>query len=144
MWHVVETRWNGSTAAAMYTDHLKPALERTWGKRPYYTIVEDGDRKGNASNKGVAAKITSKIRALTLPPRTPSLMPLDYSIWHRIGQQVVKTSPKKGTETKDAFIKRLRRIALSLPKGYVKSVIRRMKDNIKALADAGGYTPKND
>ena len=144
MWHVVEKKWNGASAAAMYTDHLRPALERTWGKRLSYTIVEDGDRKGNASNKGVAAKIRSKIRALTLPPRTPSLMPLDYSIWHTILKGVVKTSPKKGTETRGAFLKRLRGIALSLPKGYVKSVIHRMKDNIQALADARGYTPKND
>ena len=143
MWHVVE-KWNGSSAAVMYTDHLKPALERTWGKRASYTIVEDGDRKGNTSNKGVAAKDRSKIRGLTLPPRTPSLMPLDYSIWYKIGQEVVRTSPKKRTETKDAFLKRLRRIALSLPKGYIKSVIHRMRDNIKELADAGGYIPKND
>lgn len=122
-------------AAAMYTDHLRPALERSWRKRPAYTIVEDGDRKGNASNKGVAAKIRSKIRALTLPPRTPSLMTLDYPIWQAIVKGVIKTSPKKGTETtetREAFLKRLRGIALSLPKGYVKPVIHRMKDNIQA------------
>ena len=123
---------------------MKPALERTWGKRSSYTIVEDGDRKGNMSGKGVKAKVRAKIRALTLPPRTPSLMPLDYAIWHNIAQQVIATAPKKGKETKDAFMKRLRKIAVSLPNGYIKSVIHRMRDNIQALADANGYTPKND
>ena len=77
IWHVVEGQWNGAAAAEMYERHLKPALARTWGKRSRYTIVEDGDRKGNASGKGVAAKTRANIYPLTLPPRTPSLMPLD-------------------------------------------------------------------
>ena len=33
MWHVVPGRWNGNAAAAMYTQHLRPALRRTWGVR---------------------------------------------------------------------------------------------------------------
>ena len=143
LWHVAG-KWNGASAAKMYTDHLKPALERTWGKRSSYTIVEEGDRKGNMSGKGIKAKVRAKIRALTLPPRTPSLMPLDYAIWHKIAQQVIATAPKKGNVTKDAFMKRLRKIAVSLPNGYIKFVIHRMRDNIQALADANGYTPKND
>ena len=50
----------------------------------------------------------------------------------------------RGRETKDALLKRLRGIATSLPKGYVKSVIGRMRPNVKVLVDAEGYTPKND
>ena len=142
MWHAVP-KWNGAIAAEMYTDHLQPALQRTWGKLARYTVVEDGDRKGNTSGKGIAAKVRAKIHAETLPPRTPSLMPLDYAIWHRIVQDLLKGAPK-GKETRAAFLERLRKIALSLPKGYVKSVIGRMPDNVKALADARGYVPKND
>jgi hypothetical protein len=42
------------------------------------------------------------------------------------------------------FLTRLRTIAMSLPKTYIKSVIARMKPNLKALVKAEGWTPKND
>ena len=72
-------------------------------------------------------------------------MPLDYSIWDVIVKEMMDTAPKNDTvETKDVFLKRLRKIAETLPKGYIKSVIGRMRKNIKALIDARGYTPKND
>ena len=43
MWHHVE-KWNGASAATMYSDHLRPALERTWRKKSEYVVVEDGER----------------------------------------------------------------------------------------------------
>ena len=70
-------------------------------------------------------------------------MPLDYAIWHKIEQAVTRNAPK-GTETKAAFLARLRRAAMSLPKGFVKAVIGRMRGSIQALAAAGGYVPKTD
>jgi len=50
----------------------------------------------------------------------------------------------KGTETQKQFLDRLRVIATSFPKSYIKSVIAKMKPNLKALVNACGYTPKND
>jgi hypothetical protein len=143
MWHVIEGSWNGASAAAMYEDHLKPALVRKWGPRSRYTIVEDGDRKGNTSGKGVAAKRRAKIYPMVLPPRTPSLMPLDYAIWHRIMTELMEKAPE-GTEKKEQFLARLRGIAMGLPKSFVKSVIQRMRKNTKALVTSKGFTPKND
>ena len=143
MWHVVAGGWNGAAASHMYEEHLKPALVRTWGRRSRYTVEEDGDRKGNTSGLGIAAKARVGIYPLTLPPRTPSLMPLDYAIWHRVVVKVMDSAPA-GSESKDAFLARLRAAAMSLPKGFVKSVIGRMKGNVQALIDAKGYTPKND
>ena len=95
------------------------------------------------SKKGIAAKKVAKIYPIKLPPRTPSLMPLDYSIWARIAKQLMDEAPQ-GTETKKQFLARLRRIATSLPKSYIKSVIAKMRPNLKALVEARGYTPKND
>lgn len=143
MWHVVNGSWNGASAAEMYEKHLKPALARTWGKRSRYNVVEDGDRKGNTSGKGIAAKARAKIHATTLPPRTPSLMPLDYAIWKRIVDNMMKNAPKRA-ETKQEYLDRLRLVATSLPKGFIKSVIARMPKNIDALVDAEGFNPKND
>ena len=58
---------------------------------------------------------------------------------------MIDGAPKtKKSETKEVFLKRLQDIAQSLPKGYVKSVIGRMRPNLQALIDANGFTPKND
>lgn len=51
---------------------------------------------------------------------------------------------RHGEKSQEDFLKRLRTIATSLPKSYIKSVIARMKRNLKALVEAKGYTPKND
>ena len=117
MWHVNGKSWCGAAAAAMYKDAMKPALVRMYGALKRFKIVEDGDRKGHYSNKGIAAKKAAGIYAIKLPPRTPSLMPLDYALWSRISKQLMDEAPK-GDETKEAFLKRLRKIALSLPKSY--------------------------
>ena len=143
MWHINKGSWCGKAAATMYKDALKPALVRKYGALSRFKIVEDGDRKGHYSGKGIAAKRAAKIFAIKLPPRTPSLMPLDYAIWSRIAKQLLDEAPE-GKETKAEFLERLRVIAQSLPKSYIKRVIARMKPNLKALVDAGGYTPKND
>ena len=66
------------------------------------------------SRNGKDAKIKSNIVAMTLPPRTPSLMPLDYSIWKQIVDKMVATAPA-GTETKFKFLKRLRGVAKGRP-----------------------------
>ena len=60
MWHVVSVSWNGKNAAIMYKGHLRPALQRKYGEVPYYKIIEDGNRKDNTSNKGIAARKRSK------------------------------------------------------------------------------------
>ncbi len=108
-----------------------------------FRIVEDGDRKGFKSGKGNAAKEEMKIVALTLPPRSPSLMPLDYSLWTQIDAKMAECEPT-GRETKLAFLARLKRCARSLPKATVRKTVRRMKANLNALIDARGFTPKND
>ena len=69
LWHE-NKKWNGDAAAALYKGPLKTALKRKWGERARYTIIEDGDRKGNQSTKGLAAKVEVGIDAMVLPPRT--------------------------------------------------------------------------
>ena len=144
LWHVNVKSWGGKAAAEMYTDHLKPALVKKWGNLKRFRIIEDGDRKGNYSNKGVDAKRAANIYPWKLPPRSPSLMPLDYSIWRRIVQKSLDEAPPRRTETKEEFLARLRKIATSLSKPYIKKVIAEMKPRLAALKDARGYTPKND
>ena len=120
---------------------LLKALRRTWGARRNYVVVEDGDRKGYQSNKGKAAKEEVGIRALTLPPRTPSLMPLDYRIWTEVDRVMDKTAPAK-TETKDEFVARLQRAGTSLKKGVVEGAIGRFRANFQSIVNAKCYHPK--
>ena len=143
MWHIVEKSWNGASAADMYKGPLRNALRKTWGKRKRYTIVEDGDRKGNQSGKGVAAKREAKIRAMTLPPRTPAWMPLDYAVWTAIENAMDSTAPE-GKESRGDHLARLEKCARSLPRGFVRKVIARMKGNIQGTIDARGFHAQND
>ena len=142
MWHDVGKKWNGATAASVYKGPMLTALRRTWGRRRQYSIVEDGDRKGNQSNKGKNAKREAKLHAI-VPPRTPCWMPLDYSIWQKIVDKLVATSPN-GTESKAAFLARLKKAAKTLPRGTVAKAIGRMKKQIVGVKDALGYHPKSD
>ena len=144
LWHAHDTRWNGGTAAALYKGPLLQALRRTWGPQKKYLIVEDGDRKGYQSGKGKAAKAEAGIRALTLPPRSPSLMPLDYAVWTEVEKTMMKTEPKKGTETKAQFIERLKKAATSLKRGFVSGTIDQFQDRLKGIIEAKGYHPKMD
>ena len=143
MFHPVEGNWNGQAAADMYGGPLLKALRRTWGRKHSYRIVEDGDRKGNQSNKGISAKHSLKIKALTLPPRSPCWMPLDYAIWDRIIDGMLAGAPS-GRETKDAFIARLQHVAKKLPKGFVAKQIANMKTRVQGVIDAKGWCPKMD
>ena len=112
MWHIVEKSWNGASAADMYKSPLRNALRKTWGKQKRYTNVEDGDRKGNQSGKGVTTKREAKIRAMTLPPRTPAWMPLDYAVWTAIENAMDSTAPE-GNESRGDHLARLEKCARS-------------------------------
>ena len=145
LWQPLERgqRWNGGAAARMYKGPLLGALRRMWGPRRRFIIVEDGDRKGNQSGPGKTAKEEAGITAMTLPPRTPAWMPLDYAIWQEIEKRMVASDPGRH-ETKSEFILRLRRAAMSLPRGFVRKVIARMRSNIQGVIAAKGFHSKTD
>ena len=58
----------GQTTANMYQGLLLSALRRVWRRQRRHTNIEDGDWKGNQSNKGIAAKATAGIMPMMLPP----------------------------------------------------------------------------
>lgn len=145
LWHVHDKPWNGSTAAETYKGPVLTALKKTWGAMPAYNIVEDGDRKGNQSGKGLRAKLEAKIRTQTLPPRSPCWMPLDYAVWTEIGRAMMKTAPRHhGRESKVVHVKRSRKATMSLPRGFVKKTVKRMRSNIQGVIDANGFHAKSD
>ena len=138
-WHVTEGNWNGAKAAQMYAA-LGKALHKRYGNRRRYRVVEDGDRKGYQSNRGQIAKKEVKIESWTLPPRTPSWMPLDYCLWDAIENKMLEADVV-GDETEELYLARLRRAALTMPPGLINSTILKMKENSQKTYDnKGGHT----
>jgi len=99
--------------------------------------VEDGDPKGFQSSKGKKAKKEEKIRSWLLPPHSPGLMPLDYSLWNEVEG---RTLNKKGHEKESlaSYKKRLNLTAKRLPRKLVKKTVGKMKGNFAAIVKSGG------
>ena len=70
-------------------------------------------------------------------------MPLDYAIRHA-SEQRMAASPPGATESKADYLSRLESTARTLPRSYTRKVLGRMKGNLQAVIDAGGYHAKND
>ena len=76
-----------------------------------------------------------------MPPRSPDLNPLDYSVWFEINRKMCLQesrwpTPKK--ETRKAFLARLRRTAKSLSADYVNKVTGNLESRLKLLKKATG------
>ena len=52
-WHYQGKSWSRQDAADTYQGPMLRALRRFWGERRMYRVVDDGDRKGNQSKKGL-------------------------------------------------------------------------------------------
>ena len=139
LWRENQGRWNGASAASMYED-LGNALRAHYGDLPFFRVVEDGDTKGYQSNKGIKAKQTQKIHSWTLPPHSPGLMPLDYSLWNDIEGRVL-AKRRVEDESLSSFKKRLRMTAKRFPASAIKKCLGKMRENLKTTVDSnGGHT----
>ena len=127
-WHETTGRWNGQAAVDMYSQ-LRVALQKECPNTKRFRIVEDGDRKGFQSGAGIESKTKNKLESWKLPPRTPQWQPLDFCLWTDIDKRML--AGKTGPESKIAFLKRLRRVALATDAELVK----RCLDSIKSRVD---------
>ena len=144
MWRYVDGRFNGKEAASMYKD-LSKVLGRTLpdvraNSRTKFVVLEDNDPCFKSSS---AKKVKAVMGMVTddLPPRSPDLNPLDYSLWRAIETRMRKqeASFKEGfKETTNAWKMRLRKTAMNLPKSVVENTVMDMKDRVGRCADAAG------
>ena len=147
MWHVVNGPWNASNAAAMYTGPLRKSLRQAHPTvRGAWRVVEDNDPGGYKSGGGKRAKAEAGIEALSLPPRSPDLNPLDFSVWAEINRRMRRQEaswPKSKRESRDEFLARLRRTAMRLPRSYINAVMANMAKRVALLRLAkGGHFPE--
>ena len=146
MWHEVKGAWNGDAAATMYGGPLRTNLQRAAPRKRAWDVMEDNDPSGYKSRKAVAAKEVAGIRTISLPPRSPDLNPLDYSIWAEINKRMrlqEKKWPASKREDRQDYLDRLRRTARNLPATYIEKTVgalaRRCEQVIKAR---GGHFPE--
>ena len=139
LWRENQGRWNGASAASMYED-LGNALRAHYGDLPFFRVVEDGDTKGYQSKQGIKAKRVHHIHSWKLPPHSPGLMPLDFSLWDDIEGRVL-AKRRIEDESLASFKMRLRMTAKRLPATAIKKCLGKMRDNLKTTVDSeGGHT----
>ena len=139
MWRETSGKWNGAQAAQMYAD-LGEALRTHYGDLRRFRVVEDGDTKGFQSGKGVKAKKEQKIESWTLPPHSPGLMPLDFSLWDDIeGRLLAKR--KVEDESMASYKRRLHSTAKRTRASIIQNCLSKMKQNLQVtVASKGGHT----
>jgi len=142
VWEYLEkNKWNGGVAAAMYTGPVKKALQRTFPQRKYFNVLEDNDPSGFLSAKGIAAKVDARIRPFHIPPRSPQLNVCDYALWALVNTRMraqERNFPKSKKETRGAFLDRLRRTALGLPREVVANCVKDLRRRCGRLLTAKG------
>ncbi len=93
-----------------------------------------------------SAKEAVGISALSLPPRSPDLNPLDFSIRAEVNKRMRAQEakwPSAKKETRDQYLARLRRTALGLPRSYIDKVFGNIAHRLRLVKDAkGGHFPE--
>ena len=144
LWHVVEGMWNARAAAAAYGGPLREALQKEYpGVKGRWRVLEDNDPAGYNSRKGLEAKRDAGINAFKLPPRSPDLNPLDYSVWSEVNRRMREqeaTWPAEKCETRRQYLVRLKRTAMGLPREYIRNSIGALADKCaQVVAAKGGH-----
>ena len=145
-WHVTEGRWNAAKAAQMY-GALAKALAKAYPEhaarlRAKWVLLEDNDPAGYKASAAKEKKVELGISVMELPPRSPDLNVLDYSIWSEINRRLrhrEASFPANRKESKADFLKRLRRVALTLPTSFVEKAVQSMKRRCRAIKASKGY-----
>ena len=136
----------------MYKESLLPALKKVHPhmaskRKPAWVVMEDNDPAGYKSSKGIAAKSEARMSVLALPPRSPDLNVLDYSLWKAIATRMREQEAKfrsSRVETKEQYKARLRRTALGLPTAEVTKAVQAMHKRVRMVAKERGGLIKCD
>ena len=140
LWHYLPKKWNGDIAAECYEGVIKKALERCYGRRAEYLILEDNDPTGYQSNAAKAAKRRVNIKRVAFPRYSPDLNPLDFSLWNEIERRMAKREP--ANETVQGYKIRLRRTALAIPEKVVRKSLQSLPGRARAVVkEQGGHMP---
>jgi len=141
MWDYVDGQWGAQAAVRMYKGPLLKALQKAYTTKKTFTVLEDNDPAGYKTKAALAAKTSVGINTMKLPPRSPDLNVLDYSLWHAINVITRKQEASMGgkkRESEEEFKARLRRVALGLPAAQVTRAVMDMRRRVQLLHEAKG------
>ena len=133
-------------------------VDRPWCAAEYVNVVEtelatlpqgingvivfrDNDPKGFASNIGKNAEIDNDVPVVSLPRRSPNVMPLDYTFHRSIGQHLKNETldwPVHKSETPEEFTERLLRAYGSLSEEMVLKGCAGMTKRLKSMHEVNG------
>lgn len=143
VWHYISTRWNAKTAAEAYSGPIANALRAHHPGARKWRILEDNDPAGFKSRAAQNVKEELGIEELSLPPYSPDLQPLDYSLWRAVEERAAKAIGDR-TVSADQYRKTLRLAALRLPAEVVRAAVADMPQRIKMIFEAkGGHIAKD-
>ena len=74
---------------------------------------------------------------MAFPKYSPDLLLLDYGVWDELERRM-SAQKVKGYESVDAFKKRLRRAAMSIPSAVIRMIVNSMHERAAAIAKAAG------
>ena len=120
---------------------MNRSLKKAYPGKKKSTVMEDNDPTGFKSSKARAAKRDTGIVTDDLPPRSPDLNVLDYSLWHTINMKMRRQEasfPDDLTETAEEYKARLRKTAMGLPATQVSRAVGDMVRRCNALWDRRG------
>ena len=122
---------------------LKKCLEKTYpSHKGPFRVMEDNDPSGYKARGAQEGKTKARIVPVALPPRSPDLNPLDFSLWAEVNRRMrrqEKRWPYQRTESQAQHMARLQRTALNLPKTFIDASIGDLSTRCRRLLSADGF-----
>ena len=135
---IPKNKWNAHTAN-LFFKALRRFAWRHYPTKKTWKSIEDNDpchkTKGNE-----AAKKSMGIEPIGLPPRSPDISPLDYSVWGEV-LRLLRTQEENMEEKKESqkqFVARLQKTIGGLGKGFLRNTMRGMKGRLRKLHKVKG------
>ena len=82
------------------------------------------------------AKAAQKLKALSQPPYSPDLNPLDFSLWQAIETKAL--AGRRPRESGSDYKARLRKTALAMPRAAVRKAVEAIRTRAHQSFGAGG------
>ena len=136
LWEYIPGKWNGEVAARMCRGPIQKVLSKERPTKSKWRVVEDSDPAGFKSSEARAAKREVGIEAISLPPYSPDLNPLDFTLWRTIEDRARESLGKKKVSVKK-YKAVLRRAALRLSPKIVRAAMDDMRARIGQIYKAG-------